>query len=200
MVVWIGQLLLTRWDFKFSVGDSLESSRIQFASPRQTRHRTVLSALAWRCEFGIIWHSHIQAISLAASDITNCATNQLTSVDRPCSSVCIHQTDAGSSPWTTSEHCICARELFCNAQQQHPYHKSVSACISHSIMYMPVACSPPETHIEHMPYQTWSNHINIKKKDERLIDRVVVLRPTWRKTGHFGSFHKPISWFGMEKN
>jgi len=34
-----GQLLITGSEFKFSVGDSLELSRIQFTPPRQTRHR-----------------------------------------------------------------------------------------------------------------------------------------------------------------
>ena len=49
--VWIGQLLLTCPDFKFSVADSLERSNIQFT--RQGGHdtdKTVLSRLALRCE------------------------------------------------------------------------------------------------------------------------------------------------------
>ena len=37
--VWIGQLLWTRPDFTFSVGDSLELSRIQITPPKWTRHR-----------------------------------------------------------------------------------------------------------------------------------------------------------------
>jgi len=40
VAVWIGQLLLTCSDFKFSVGgDSLELSGIQFTPPKQTSHR-----------------------------------------------------------------------------------------------------------------------------------------------------------------
>jgi len=39
VAVWIGQLLLTCSDLRFSVVDSLESSRTQFTPPRQTRHR-----------------------------------------------------------------------------------------------------------------------------------------------------------------
>jgi len=39
MAVWIGRLLLTCSDFRFSVVDSLELSRIQFTPPMQTRHR-----------------------------------------------------------------------------------------------------------------------------------------------------------------
>jgi len=39
VALWIGQLLLTCSDLKFSVGDSHESSRTQFTPPRQTRHR-----------------------------------------------------------------------------------------------------------------------------------------------------------------
>ena len=37
-VVCIGQLLLTYLDFKFSVGDNLELSGIQFTPPKRTRH------------------------------------------------------------------------------------------------------------------------------------------------------------------
>ena len=37
--VWIGRLLWTCSDFKFSVGDSLELSGIQFTPPKWTRHR-----------------------------------------------------------------------------------------------------------------------------------------------------------------
>jgi len=37
--MWIAQLLLTCSDFRFSGGDSLELSGIQFTPPRQTRHR-----------------------------------------------------------------------------------------------------------------------------------------------------------------
>jgi len=37
--VWIGRLLWTCSDFKFSVGDSLELSGIQFTLPKRTRHR-----------------------------------------------------------------------------------------------------------------------------------------------------------------
>ena len=39
VAVWIGQLLLTCSNFKFSVGDSLELSGIQFTPPKRTRHR-----------------------------------------------------------------------------------------------------------------------------------------------------------------
>ena len=39
VVVWIGQLLLTCSDFKFSVNDSLELSGIQFTPPKRTRQR-----------------------------------------------------------------------------------------------------------------------------------------------------------------
>ena len=37
--VWIGRLLWTCSDFKFSVGDSLELSGIQFTPPKRTQHR-----------------------------------------------------------------------------------------------------------------------------------------------------------------
>ena len=39
VAVWIGQLLLTCSDFRFTVGDSLELSGIQFTPPKQTWHR-----------------------------------------------------------------------------------------------------------------------------------------------------------------
>jgi len=39
VAIWIGQLLLTCPDFKFSVDDSLELSGIQFTPPKRTRHR-----------------------------------------------------------------------------------------------------------------------------------------------------------------
>ena len=50
VAVRIGQLLLTRSDFRFSVGDSLELSRIQFTPPRQTRQNSpvcVVHGVSW---------------------------------------------------------------------------------------------------------------------------------------------------------
>ena len=50
--VWIGRLLWTRSHFKFSVGDSLELSEISSHHRRgRDTDKTVLSCLAWRCEF-----------------------------------------------------------------------------------------------------------------------------------------------------
>jgi len=43
-----GRLLRTSSCCKFSVGDSLELSGIQFTQPRRTRHRR--DRLAWRCD------------------------------------------------------------------------------------------------------------------------------------------------------
>jgi len=47
--LWTGRLLWTCSDFKFSVGDSLELSGIQFTHA----DKTVLSCLAWRCELAL---------------------------------------------------------------------------------------------------------------------------------------------------
>jgi len=49
--MWIGRLLWTCSDFKFSVGDSLELSGIHFTPPKRTRHRqdslVVSSVVMW---------------------------------------------------------------------------------------------------------------------------------------------------------
>ena len=62
MVVWIGQLLITCSDFKFSISDSLELSGIQFTPPKRMRHRQdsfVMSGVAvwitFKVEF-LFWH------------------------------------------------------------------------------------------------------------------------------------------------